>query len=367
MRLASEPGLYVSGAAHAALLVATLVIFTDNRKFDDAQESIAIEVLTESQVNDITKGEKTAKEVKVQAPPKAEKIAETPVLKPAPPLDEAKIDVPVPPPPLKKIPDPGDSDKPEPAKPEPVVAALPPPRPEPVKIEPPKITPPPPPPPKAEVKEPEPVKPEAEIIEAKPVARPKEEVKPKLPDPPTPQELAKLLEQKKLEEQKKAAAKPKSGDEENPPPLRRYDPTSIAKLLSKEKPQQTASAAKDISRTASLGLPTQNAQRMSPTLSAQLDGWMQDRYLQCWSQPLTVPGGRKYIPIVQVSFMPDGRLAGRPVLTNPPGDPAWRLHADSALRAVDKCDPLQIPAKYLPYYDSWKSRAVHFDRQDVTG
>ena len=364
MRLASEPGLYVSGAAHAALLVATLVIFADNRKFDDAQESFAFEVLTESQVNDITKGEKSAKEVKPQAPPKAEKIAETPALKPAPPLDEAKIDVPVPPPPLKKIPDPGDS--PEPAKPDPVIAALPPPRPEPVKVEPPKVTPPPP-PLKAEEKEPEPVKPEAEIIEPKPIARPKEESKPKLPEPPTHDALAKLLEQKKLEEQKKIAARPKSGDAETTP-QRKTDPLAdAAKFLSKEKPQQTASAAKDINRTASLGSPTQNAQRMSPSLSAQLDGWMQDRYLQCWSQPLSVPGGRKYIPVIQVSFRPDGALAARPILTNPPNDPAWRLHADSALRAVDKCDPLQIPAKFLPYYDSWKSRAVHFDREDVLG
>jgi colicin import membrane protein len=56
----SEPGMVVSGVAHAALLVLALVAFSDNQPFEDAQESIAVDVISSSEFSQITKGEKTA-------------------------------------------------------------------------------------------------------------------------------------------------------------------------------------------------------------------------------------------------------------------------------------------------------------------
>ena len=44
-----------------------------------------------------------------------------------------------------------------------------------------------------------------------------------------------------------------------------------------------------------------------------------------------------------------------------PSDPAWRPHAEAALKAVKGCDPLHVPDKYAEYYPSWKSRTVYFD------
>ena len=61
-----------------------------------------------------------------------------------------------------------------------------------------------------------------------------------------------------------------------------------------------------------LGSPTQNAPRMSPSLSASLDGWLQEAYLNCWSQPPTMPEGEKYVALIRVSFNPDGSLAAQP-------------------------------------------------------
>ncbi len=60
----------------------------------------------------------------------------------------------------------------------------------------------------------------------------------------------------------------------------------------------------------------------------------------------------------------DGSLAADPVLTNPPDDPAWQALADSAMRAVQKCDPLPVPDKFKTYYDEWRDRIVQFQDQD---
>jgi hypothetical protein len=56
----SEPGVVISSAAHAGLLVAALVLFSDARKFEDAQETIPVEVVTDDALTQVTKGEKTA-------------------------------------------------------------------------------------------------------------------------------------------------------------------------------------------------------------------------------------------------------------------------------------------------------------------
>ena len=106
---------------------------------------------------------------------------------------------------------------------------------------------------------------------------------------------------------------------------------------------------------------------MSPSLAAALDAWFKDTYLGCWQLPPTQPDGETYIAEVRVVFNADGSLAGRPVLLNPPTDPAWRAHADSAMRAVMKCNPLRVPTQYMPYFESWKTETIHFDPQSVQG
>jgi colicin import membrane protein len=77
----SEPGVVVSSAAHAGLLIAALVLFSDGKKFDDAQEMIPIEVVTDDGLNQVAKGEKTARDLKPstrvdKVAPKAKKKTE---------------------------------------------------------------------------------------------------------------------------------------------------------------------------------------------------------------------------------------------------------------------------------------------------
>jgi colicin import membrane protein len=158
-------------------------------------------------------------------------------------------------------------------------------------------------------------------------------------------------------------SKPKSGDATVDPPRQAYDPNAIAKLIGQAKSAPT----RQMAAMTALGSPTQNAPRMSPSLSASLDGWLQDAYLNCWTQPPTMPEGIRYVAQVRVSFNPDGSLSAQPQLVNPPSDPAWRAYAESSMRAVLKCNPLHVPPQYVPYFEQWKAKTVHFDPQDAQG
>ncbi|WP_036290990.1 hypothetical protein [Methylosinus sp. PW1] len=407
----SEPGLVVSAAVHAGLLLATLIAFSDTKKFDDAQETVPVDIVTDAQINQVMKGEKAAKEIKpVQ---RADKIAEQHETRPLPPLAEAKKDVAAPPPPLKpRLDEP--EDKPEAPPPPKRLAALPPTpepplRPTPPKAEPPKPEPPKPQPAMAEPPKPEPPKPErakpaptppereepeeAEVVKPKPPVRPKPEKEaketPQPPEKPKPKEeprkeeakkdeakpkepatkqlkvdeVAKLLEKKKAaekgapsdsDEKKKSdkpPAKPKSGDEAAP--KSKFDAANIANLLSHEAPQRRAATGADLTKTASLGAPTASAPRMSPTLQAQIDAYTVDHYRRCWQASLSI-NAQTYVPRVEFRLSREGALEGAPRLLNPSSDPVERSRGEQALGAVRRCSPMPIPAAFAPYYDYWR-------------
>ncbi len=301
----SKTGLYVSGALHAALLALIVIGFAAAPKFEGAPESIPVDTVTQSQFNEIMKGERDAKPVKEPpAEPTARQTAATePPAVPTPPE---------PPPELKTADEP-----PPPPKP------APPPLPKPA----------PPPKPAAE---------DAPAPPAKPKETPPEKFK--------PDAVAKILEKPKPDEPAK--------------PQKAYDPNAIAKLIGQSKssadPTPTGAAMPQ-------GLPNQHAARMSPSLSAALDAWLTDAYLNCWTPPPTMPEGERYVAEVRVAFNADGTLAGPPTLMNPPTDPAWRAHAESAMRAMLKCNPLRVPPQYAPYFEQWKTKTVHFDPQSALG
>ena len=306
----TKAGLYASAAMHAALLAFLVFGFSFAPKFEDAGESIPVETVSQSQFNQIMKGERDAKPMKEPPPepPQRQAAADPqPAPTPPPPPPNLKtVDTPPPPPPPAE---------PAPTKPE---------------------TPPPAPPPKPTAEE---------------APTPAPPVRPKETPPPKPKvdPLAKILEKDK--------------DELTKPPKPSFDRNAIAKLIGQSKtnadPTPTGATPQ--------GLPDQRADRMSPSLAAALDAWLTDAYLNCWTPPPTMPQGERYIAEVRVDFNPDGTLAGTPALLNPPTDPAWRAHAESAMRAVLKCNPLHVPPQYAPYFEQWRTKTVHFDPQSALG
>jgi hypothetical protein len=409
-----QPGLPVSAAAHAGLLLATLLAFADARRFEDAQEAVPVDIVTDSAVNEVMKGEKTAKEIKpVQ---RADKQAPTSETKPLPPLAEAKKDIAAPPPQLRRRQD-EPEDKPEAPPPPKRVAALPPTpepptrptpsfkpepqkpaeqhaKPEPTKPEPPKPelqkpqakaapTPPEREPEEAEVVRPKPPQRSPEKVEkaepeppAKPVkqetAKPepsKQAERPKAKDEPRLKvdEVAKLLERSKSERSKSAekaaagdgpqdsksdkpAAKPKSGDETAP--KSKFDAANIANLLSREAPQRRAATGQELTKTASLGAPTASASRMSPTMEARINDYLIENYRRCWQSAL-VKNARAYVPLVEFRLTRNGSLEGAPRLLNPSSDPVERSRGEQALAAIRRCSPMTVPEFFAPYYDHW--------------
>jgi len=328
----NKSGLFASGAMHVALLGLLVFGFSPAPKFDDASESIPVETITDSQLTEIMNGEKDAKPSKTPSEP-AKAVATAEPTRPAPPLP------PEPPPDLRKS---EDTPPPPPVKP----ATLPPPPPRPV--------PPPPPPPPKPVADDAPTPPVKPKIVEKPPEKPREVEKPEKAEKPfKPDELAKLLAKEPAKEAPKPAAKEASKPA--------FDKNAIAKLIG----QKTADASPTGATVQ--GLPNHHSTRMSESLENALNDWFKERYLDCWSPPPTTPSGENYVFDVRITFNSDGSLASQPVLANPPQDPAWRPHAESALRAVRKCDPLHVPPQYAPYFEQWRTKTIHFDPQSALG
>jgi hypothetical protein len=109
--------------------------------------------------------------------------------------------------------------------------------------------------------------------------------------------------------------------------------------------------------------PAIRAERMSPSMWGQLDGYLQEQYRQCWNK--FGFDGQTYVPQIRVLFNADGSLGAEPVLANAPGDASERALADSAMRAVRRCDPIRIPPQYAPYHAQWRARTLRFDPQEM--
>jgi hypothetical protein len=312
-----------SAALHSALLALILLGFASAPRFADSPESIPIETVSLSDLNQIMNGEKNAKPGP-QSPP----------MPPTPPADLRASAEPPPPP-------------------QPAAPAQPGPAPPPKAETPP---PPPPPPPKADAtppRETEPMPPE----------------RPQPPPPPKPAAQDAAVEPpvrpKFIDAQPE---RPKEPTPEKPKPAHNFDANTIAKLIGQGKPSTSAAAAPTQTAAATpQGLPHHDAPRMSMSMAAALDAWLTESYLNCWTPPPSMPEGDTYVAQVRVIFNPDGSLSARPVLLNPPTDRAWRAHAESAMRAVHKCDPLKVPAEYMPYFEQWKIETIHFDPRETQG
>lgn len=323
----SEPGIPLSAAIHAALLLATLIAFTSAPNFEEQPESIAVDMITTDELTALTKGDKTAKTVKPDAKIKVDKQSDQPA--PKPDSGEAKKDIPTP---AAKPPEPQPEPKAE-AKPQ---------------------TPPPPQPTPPEVKpQPVPEEPKPEGLKQAPPPKPE----PPKPQPPKfePDQLAKLLDQQKK-------AQPPKPSDATKKPEQNFDPNALEKLLqSKETPQKMASTGTEISKTSTAGSATGTASKLTLSQRDQLSGLLKDQIAKCWSPPAWVTGADNLRPTIRIGLREDGSLDGLPAAADSSSDPAMKAMEESAIRAIRQCAPFNIPPQFKSYYADWKSLAVTFD------
>lgn len=188
--------------------------------------------------------------------------------------------------------------------------------------------------------------------EAAPVPEP-EPVKPDAVPPPEPAKP-------------KPESKPKSTPTKAPPsPL---DASSLASLIDKALPKapkkvlDTSKLAKDINAAA----PAKAA--IDPRAAATLAQSIRGQVAPCWNPPVGGRDVRRMTVIVTVQYGRDGRVIGMPQAGTPSGSTAAnadyaRAFAETARRAVLRCQPLKLPAEL---YDLWQSVEINFDPEEMT-
>jgi colicin import membrane protein len=392
-------GLIISLCLHAALLGWAVLNIQTLAPLSVAEpEPVAIDLVTPGEVTKLRLGSRTAKQL--QAQPKESPrpdVAKKEAPKPSPVATAPPPPAPEPPAPAKEDP------KPEPPK------AEPPPKVEPPKPEPAKE----PPAEKLAALPPEPAAvPPAPALEEqkrldellKEQQRQAEEQEKKLEEErrQVEEEKKKLEEEKKRleEETKKAEEKRREEEERRQAELlkkqeeeKRRKEAELKKKREEEKRRKEAEAKKkfDAEKISALlnKMPDKGAPRPSVPLDEQAKtlnkgpvlGAPEGRDQQlsaselailaqiiksCVQSKWNVLGGGESAQNTQVKlrlrFNPDGRLASEPQIMNPQNTPYFLAVRDSALRAVQACEPYSLPpAKY----EFWKDIVLNFDPRDM--
>lgn len=382
-----KAGLTTSVILHAAVLAFGLFSLSAPSALEVTDvESLPVDIVPLSELTQIQEGDKKADMNEKPAPTPtsrpdivadAQKVGEnsvdtdkpaTPEARPTP-VEETAAPPPAPEPKeqvkTEDVPKPKEEPKPVPTT---EVAPVPQPRqevkPEPVKEptpEPAEQAEPVPEPVKEKAAEPEPEKPDAvaEAIAAEqpaaeavklPNAAPAPERRPK--PQPAEAEIAKTPERKNADKPvKEASSKQKSEDKE-------FDADAISALLNKQK--ASGGGAKRSQKQASLGGERSTG---GATLSQNEMDALRQKLGGCWSIPAGVDDAATLKVSVKFQLDRSGMLLGRPqVVAGGAASGPGRTAAESAVRAVQKCAPFNLPAEK---YDTWAEVVVNFDPSDM--
>ena len=293
-------GLAISASLHAAVLLWGLVSFGVKPLETMPGDSLPVDIISDTEYSQLTAGVRNAPKV-VKPAPLVEKID-----KPNP-VDELTPKVA----PKREI-------RTASAAPVPI----------------PEVKPPEPKPEKAKAPEPDPI---AEALK-------KEEAKRK-------EEAKKREEQKRKEEAKKKREEKKKQEQA-------FDPNQIAALLDKRRAQRHAAAGATLNSTPSLGLPSGNAATLS---QSEIDA-LRAQIQACWNPPAGVVDAKELIVRIRLQLREDGSLSANPTLLNHGSHPIFQIAAESAMRAIKRCQPYKLP---IAKYAVWRDVEVTFDPRDM--
>tara|TARA_B100000941_G_scaffold289253_1_gene267837 strand:- start:668 stop:1471 length:804 start_codon:yes stop_codon:yes gene_type:complete len=140
-----------------------------------------------------------------------------------------------------------------------------------------------------------------------------------------------------------------------------FDPTDIAALIdkSKENLADTDKKSKNITQSQDKSLDVSGLTLSEEdALKAQIFG--------CWSVPLGLPFNENLLVRIKLKLKPDGTIIDSEILDharmNKPGQNFYRVLAESALRAVQLCQPLRVPSTG---YERWKNIQLNFDAREM--
>jgi outer membrane biosynthesis protein TonB len=195
------------------------------------------------------------------------------------------------------------------------------------------------------------------LPQAKPEPKPEPPKEAKKPEPktdPIAEALKKEETRKPVEKKVETPTPPKKPTPEQP----KFDARKVAALLDKRDPQRNAAAGEVLNSTASLGLARANAASLSQTEIDALRAQIQ----ACWNPPAGAAEAKELIVRVRIILNQDGSLSGEPTLVTRGGNSFFQIAAESAMRAIRRCQPYRLP---IAKYEAWKDVEVTFDPRDM--
>jgi hypothetical protein len=162
------------------------------------------------------------------------------------------------------------------------------------------------------------------------------------------------------------AEKPKAAPTRAPPSS--LDTSSLANLIDKslpKAPKQTLDTSK-LAKELNSAAPARAT--VDPRAAATLSQAIRAQVAPCWNPPVGGRDVRRMTVVVRVAYSRDGRVIGLPEAGTPTGMTAanadyGRAFAETARRAVLRCQPLKLPAEL---YDLWQSVEINFDPEEMT-
>ena len=172
-------------------------------------------------------------------------------------------------------------------------------------------------------------------------------------------------EAKKLAEAKaKAEAEAKARKEAEV--AKKLDFGDIKQLLAnKEKNQSTGATGTEVQKTASLGTQTGTAAKLTRAWKTRCEGFSRNRSRSATARRRSDWWQAPHRRFSTSSSTPTARSRPNRASCKSGSSSLDRAVADAALRAVRRCAPYNIPAKFAPYYSSWKHWNMHFDPTSV--
>mgnify|MGYP001284667824 FL=1 len=140
-----------------------------------------------------------------------------------------------------------------------------------------------------------------------------------------------------------------------------FDPNTIAALIDKSKEELAETTLKTNKVTQS-----QDKNMNISGLTLSEEDALKAQIFGCWSIPLGLPYNENLLVRIKLKLKPDGSVIKTEILDharmNKPGQGFFKVLAESALRAIQLCQPLRVPTTG---YERWKDLQLNFDAREM--
>ena len=140
-----------------------------------------------------------------------------------------------------------------------------------------------------------------------------------------------------------------------------FDPSKIAALIDKSKEEIAETTKKSNKVTQS-----EDSSMNLSALTLNEEDALKAQIFGCWSIPLGLPYNENLLVRIKLKLKPDGTVIKTEILDharmNKPGQGFYKVLAESALRAVQLCQPLRVPTTG---YEKWKDLQLNFDAREM--